>query len=72
MGIPFIGNDRPPTLEKINNGVGVLYNDYNNVNKLQTNEGELYNSCSNKCHELAENYRFEKFKKEFLLVYGKY
>ncbi len=72
MGIPFIGNDRPPTLEKINKGVGVLYNDYNNVNKLQTNEGELYNSCSNKCHELAENYRFEKFKKEFLLVYGKY
>ncbi len=70
MGIPFIGNDRPPTLEKIEKGVGALYTESKQVNKLLTNTENFYNNCVLSCHSLEKHYTLDAFEIELLKVYA--
>ena len=67
MGIPFIGNDRPPTLEKIKKGVGVLYTD--NINILLSNKDNFYDECIQNCQSVAKGYTQEAFELQLMEVY---
>lgn len=69
MRVPFIGNDRPPTLEKIKKGVGVLFNKSDEVKQLLENENDFYTTCSFRCNELVKDYTCENFEQQLLLVY---
>lgn len=71
LGIPFIGNDRPPTLEKIKRGVGVLINDKNAIASLIKNDHDQYNKCVASCAGIASDYSSEKFKISLLKVYSR-
>jgi glycosyltransferase involved in cell wall biosynthesis len=71
LGIPFIGNDRPPTLEKIKRGVGVLINDKHAIASLINNEHDQYNKCVASCAGIASDYSLEKFKISLLKVYSR-
>jgi hypothetical protein len=42
LEIPFIGNERVPTFEKIKAGAAVLFSDLNSINKLITNKRNKY------------------------------
>lgn len=69
MGIPFIGNDRPPTLAKIENGAGVLFSDTDSVNELLTNHNNFYTRCSANSKLIAQDYTREVFEDLFRKVY---
>lgn len=42
LKIPFLGNERKPTYEKISAGAGVLYSDIRSINQLITNSENAY------------------------------
>lgn len=42
LKIPFIGNERIPTFEKIKSGAAVYYNDHNAITSLIENKEDLY------------------------------
>ncbi len=69
MGVPFIGNDRPPTSEKINKGAGVLFSEMEEVSKLMLNKNGVYDLASQACENIYKSYRFETFKEKLLSVY---
>ena len=69
MGMPFIGNRRKPTFEKINGGAGVLFNDNDSIQNLISNFNESYNKCSSTSRELYENYSRKKFQKRLLSIF---
>lgn len=71
LGIPFIGNDRPPTFEKINKGVGVLISDNNAISSLINNVDDQYNKCVSSCARIASDYSSEKFKISLMEVYSR-
>lgn len=70
MGIPFIGNDRQPTFEKIKEGAGVLFDGEDSVLALIENKDDLYNKASNTAKLLyQQNYCCSIFRKNFLEIY---
>jgi glycosyltransferase involved in cell wall biosynthesis len=71
LGIPFIGNDRPPTLEKIKSGVGVLWKDDEAILRLINNEDAFYDNAILKCKEVSVFYSADRFKKEFIEIYSR-
>jgi glycosyltransferase involved in cell wall biosynthesis len=70
MGIPFIGNDRPPTYEKIKAGCGLLWNDEELTDKLlNAYNGKLYLEMHNNCRKLyTDMYSQKIFKARYLNV----
>lgn len=70
MGVPFIGNERPPTLEKIKAGCGVLWDDEHAIVALSENHNSLYDDVSKRCLEIAQNYSGASFKSSLLLLYN--
>jgi len=52
LGIPFIGNERKPTYEKIKAGAGVLFSDYEAISDLMYNRNNRYTLTSQTQHEL--------------------
>ena len=70
MGMPFIGNSRVPTYEKIKDGAGVLYSEDNAVSQLCSNEREFYSNCGKKCIELYANYSQSKFEEKLVKIYN--
>jgi hypothetical protein len=69
MGVPFIGNERVPTMKKINKGAGVLYNDDSRVEQLIQNLGGLYDACSASGMKQYQDFSFEQFEKKLLDIY---
>lgn len=66
MGVPFIGNERKPTYDKIKYGVGVLYTDNDAIDKLKYNKEESYNLKSQKAKTLYQEYNQKGFKDKYL------
>ncbi len=64
--IPFIGNTRKPTYEKIKEGVGVLFSDEKGVNKLIYNKEYSYDKCRSEAKELYRPYSSHNFKSIYL------
>lgn len=69
MGMPFIGNTRVPTYEKIKLGAGVVYSDTESLKKMLKNESDKYSNCSKACDKLYYNYNSSKFEEKLLQVY---
>lgn len=55
MGLPFVGNERKPTFDKIQKGAGVLYSDTEALRKLIANENDTYNTISKLQQALYQN-----------------
>ena len=70
MGIPFIGNDRLPTYEKINSGMGVLDSNEELIEQLLNNSNGLYDHCVQACKLEAPKYSGDNFKKILLDTYN--
>jgi len=70
MGIPFIGNTRKPTFDKIKDGAGVLYNDNDSIKDLITNRNSAYTSASNNGKDLYEKYSTLKFNEKLISIYN--
>lgn len=69
MGMPFIGNERIPTFEKIKVGAGVLYSDKSGVEALLHNEGGKYDHASERGTKMHKHYTQQRFKSELLKIY---
>lgn len=52
IGMPFIGNYRPPTKKKIDGGAGCFFDNENCISKLITNENGYFDTVSKKGQEL--------------------
>lgn len=59
LGIPIIGNDRTPTLNKINAGCGFLYNDTESINTL-VHDTALRNQTSETCLDYYRSHYAKK------------
>jgi hypothetical protein len=70
MGMPFIGNDRKPTYEKIKLGAGVLYSNDEKVKAIIANKGGMYDKCSEQGREAYKNYCRASFERKLLEVYN--
>jgi hypothetical protein len=68
MNIPFIGNERPPTKEKIEAGAGVCFNDLDAIQNLLENRNFKYDLIQEKQKELYNTFSNQKFKQSFLEV----
>lgn len=70
IGLPFIGNERKPTKEKIDAGAGVLYTDAVAIQRLINNENGWYDQMSKRQKELySEQYSKTIFFERFATVY---
>ncbi|MCB8963926.1 MAG: hypothetical protein H6536_02660 [Bacteroidales bacterium] len=66
LGIPFIGNERKPTLQKIMSNCGVLFNDNENVLNLLSNF-DFYRQVSlNALNYYHKHYNYKLFKSTFI------
>lgn len=66
MGLPIIGNDRAPTLEKIRAGCGILFNEKNSIDEVIENP-EKYQLLQNNCLTFYnQHYSRERFKENLL------
>jgi hypothetical protein len=72
MGVPFIGNERPPTQEKIEAGCGVLWQDEEGIRALMENRNSMYEKSSKRCIELAHNYSGLNFESSLLKLYASF
>ena len=70
MGLPFIGNDRPPTFQKLKDGAGVLVSDSTGILRLINNEEGFYDYCSNNCNKIYRTYSQEAFRHALLQTYS--
>ena len=70
MGIPFIGNERKPTMEKIRKGTGVLWNEDHAVSDLLGNRNAIYDQCVQACKREAEFYSNRNFTESLLKTYS--
>lgn len=70
MGIPFIGNDRKPTFEKIELGAGVLFTDVEGIRSLSTNDSDFYNQTSVRAREIYKQHDQSVFKEKLLKIYS--
>lgn len=69
LGIPIIGNDRKPTLEKINAGCGVLYTNDQEVRSLISNP-DVYTAISKNCRSYyMKHYAYSLFREKLLSVF---
>lgn len=72
LGIPFIGNDRKPTYEKIKAGAGVLVTDKQAINDLIVNKADCYTRIARKQEKLySDQYSTTSFFKTLNEVYSK-
>lgn len=69
INIPFIGNDRPPTLAKIDMGCGVLNSNNELIPKLISNKDNFYDSITEKDKEIVKEFSRESFAKKLISVY---
>ena len=70
LGIPIVGNERRPTMEKIEAGAGVLYSDIDKINSLINNEGNVYDDCSESAKKKYRNYSQSEFQSRLLKIYN--
>jgi glycosyltransferase involved in cell wall biosynthesis len=70
MGIPFIGNDRLPTYEKIARGMGTLDSNEELIEQLLNNSNGFYDHCVQACKREAPKYSIENFKRTLLATYN--
>ena len=68
LQIPFIGNKRKPTYEKIKEGAGVLFSNKEDIQKLILNEDNIYNKFRDNEEEIYVKYSKVNFKKKFIEV----
>jgi len=69
MSIPFVGNDRPPTLDKIKKGAGVLNTKIEDVTNLLENKNNSYNTIVNNSYSIIKEYSLDTFRHKLLAVY---
>lgn len=72
LGIPLIGNHRPPTQEKIEAGCGIFSENDHDIEKFM-NDHEFRKSLSENCRRYYQNnYSKEQFRRGLDRVFGKY
>lgn len=70
MSVPFIGNTRPPTLEKINKGFGILHTDKESIESLISNKNNLYNKIVANSTDKGKEYSEKSFRSKLLNIYS--
>ncbi len=68
MQMPFIGNKRKPTYDKIQKGAGVLHEDQNLISDLISNKEDYYNNCRINAASLYKKFGSDKFKELYLQI----
>ena len=69
MPIPFIGNERKPTYEKIIAGAGVLFSDDIGVQQLIANRNGKYDLCREEARKISKLYSHATFKERLMGIY---
>lgn len=68
--IPFIGNNRPPTFEKIKMGCGVLNTDTNAIQSLIINENNSYDRIIEQDKKTVLEYSKDSFSSKLLSIFN--
>jgi hypothetical protein len=70
MNLPFIGNDRKPTIAKLKLGAGVLFSNEPEVMALVTNQEGKYDRCRANCSTIYKDFSQAQFKAKLLSIYS--
>lgn len=66
LGVPFIGNERKPTLRKVLAGCGVLCSDSEGIQKLISNFDFYRQASANALNYYREHYSYKLFRNTFV------